>query len=72
MLEETDDTAEIDKTSLGSAVTDVTVNPVDCVLDGTTGAANGIETDVDALDSVATEGASTARSYSRRYWEPGS
>ena len=58
MLEEIDDTIEIEKAcSLGSAVTDVTVNTVDCVVDGTTGGANGTESDVDAVDSVATEAA---------------
>ena len=58
MLEETDDTTEVEEAcTLGSAVTGVTVNTVDCVVDGTTGAVDGIEVDVDAVDSVATEAA---------------
>ena len=37
---------------LGSVVPCVTVCPVDCVLDGTTGAADGNESDIDVETSV--------------------
>ena len=58
MLEETDDTTEVEETyAFGSAVTGITVNTVDCVVDGTTGTADGTETDVDAVDNVAKEAA---------------
>ena len=58
MLEETDDTTEVEEVcALGSAVTGVTLNTVDCVVDGRTGAIDGIETDIDALDIVATKAA---------------
>ena len=56
MLEETDDTTEVEAACvLGSAVTNVTVNTVDCAVVGTTGAADGTKTDVDAVNSVATQ-----------------
>ena len=53
---ETDDTSEVEEAcALMSAVTGVTVNTVDCVVDCTTGTADGSERDVDAVESVATE-----------------
>ena len=45
---------------LGSVVLGVTVNTVDCVLDGTTGAADGNETDIDEEASVVTAAAAAA------------
>ena len=45
---------------LGSVVPCVTVSTVDCVLDGTTGAADGNETDIDIKTSVVIAAAATA------------
>ena len=46
--------------ALGSAVMGVTVNTVDCVVEGTTAAAGGNETDVDEEASVVTAAAAAA------------
>ena len=46
VFEETVDTTEVEVCILGSSVTGVTVSTVDCVVDGTTGAAGGNETNV--------------------------
>ena len=45
---------------LGSVVPGVTVSTVDCVLDGTTGAADGYETDIDEEASVVTAATAAA------------
>ena len=45
---------------LGSVVPGVTVSTVDCVLDGTTGAADGNETDIDEETSVVTAAVAAA------------
>ena len=45
---------------LGSVVPSVTVSTVHCVLDGTTGTADGNETDVDEEASVVTAAAAAA------------
>ena len=51
-------TTEVAEVSvLGSVVPGVTVSTVDCVLDGTTGAADGNETDIDKEASVVTAAA---------------
>ena len=44
---------------LGSVVPGITVNTVDCVLDGTIGAADSSVTDIDEDASVVTEAAAT-------------
>ena len=54
----TTDVAEI--CVLGSVVPGVTVSTVDCVLDGTTGAADGNETDINEEVSVVTGAAAAA------------
>ena len=61
MSAEADVATEVEEVcALGSAVTGVTVNTVDCVVDGTTGAAGGNETNVDEEASVVTEAAAAA------------
>ena len=61
MSAEADDTTEVEEVcALGSAVTGVTVNTVDCVVDGTTRVAGGNETDVDKEASVVIAAAASA------------
>ena len=60
VLEEAVVTTEVEEVcSFGSAVTGVTVSTFDCVVNGTTGAADGNEIDGENEDSAVTE-ASTA------------
>ena len=62
VLEETVVTTEVEEAcALGSAITGITVNTVDCVVDCTTGAAGGCETDVavGAADGVDEEASVT-------------
>ena len=61
MSAEVGDTTEVVKVRvLGSVVQGVTVSTVDCVLGGTTRAANGNETDIDEKASVVTAAAAAA------------
>ena len=55
------DSTEVAKVCvIGSVVPGVTVSTVDCVLDGTTIAADGNETDIDEKNSVVTAAAAAA------------
>ena len=61
MSAEVIDTTEVAEVcALGSVVSGVTVSTDDCVLDGTTGAADGNETDIDKEASVVTASAAAA------------
>ena len=61
MSAEVVDTTEVAKVCvLESVVPGVTVSTVDCVLDNTTGEAEGNETDIDEEASVVTASAATA------------